>query len=279
VPKICFDISILKTSKSEIAYLEHKTYLATPGGYSYNNKYRVQLYSRLNCANSNTANLLNPEYNTEDLTEFVASYNECEGAEVVRYGSTKRRDSNRLYMSAGVVSSNLIISYSRLSESPNLKLDYGSISHLSLQAGAEWTLPVSLLRNWSILTGFSFQTFEANAQFEDGRYLDRNTNVQAKYLNLIAGLRKYFSITQKNAFFLSGAVGISLNSTSKFQFGYGHYSQEFSDALFYQISAGYMWDSLLFGKISYTPPYDTFKKIDVMESEMSSLSIAIGISL
>lgn len=218
------------------------------------------------------------EYDFDELIDFVVSYNTCTGSDIIKYDINEPGDIVNFYLSAGRNSTAFTIYYSRLSASPNLKLDYGATNHLSLNGGVEWMIPVKSI-DLSILTGMSYQTLKASTPFKAEPYIDRMTRFETKYLNLSAELRNYFRVYHNHALFLSGTIGFSFNSTSRFNFDFERYKAEFKNTPFYQISAGYMWNELLFGKLSYTPPYDTFTGSDVLESELSSLTFSIGISL
>lgn len=267
----------INTPETGLIYLIYKAYHSPEKGYRQNNSYRYQLYTRLACHNSKKGRLPKIEYIVDDLFSYVHDYNECTGRSFTTYEFTEEKSFVHAFFSVGINSTSVSMTYSRAPNSSEKDLDFETVTHLSLNAGIEWMLPIQS-NDWSVLTGLSYQTFETSAQFSEEPYSGERTRIQAAYLNLNLELRKYFDLNPNHALFASGALGLSLNSSSQFHFGKLLYITDFDNALFYQISGGYSWKNLIFSKLSYTPSYNTFHSTDGLNSQLISLRFGIGLS-
>jgi hypothetical protein len=252
---------------AELTHLVSKRYLASPNRIAINNRYQQQLYTELRCGDVEMSDMVRINYEIDDLTKYFLSYNKCKGSEAVSFHRVDSQGEINVYFSGGLGISNLTYSRRGASIINSREVKFGNIAHLLINAGIEWELPFNS-KGWSLLGDLGYYTFSSEKEYSYGPTSTSRVTFETSILNIMAELRKYFGTKTDYSFFGGLAMGTSINN-----YKISGISYENTDRFTKQISLGFLWDDMVFGKVTYTLPY-SIERID-----LRTLGFSLGIRL
>lgn len=160
----------------------------------YNNQYRQQLFSNVQCGSMNVTNVQNLEYRRDSLISYFVEYNTCIDEDYV-YESLMRNGDFNLSIKAGVGLANLPVER-------GLNAKGLEMSDVEYRASVELEYVFPFNRNkWATYFEPAYRTFEGEEKITRGF----NTDLTARYTSVELGLgaRHYLFLNEDSKLFLS----------------------------------------------------------------------------
>ena len=181
------------TNQKPIEQLIYKRYNVN-GRISYNNQFRQQLLSGLQCEGKNLSKVQNLDYRRESLINYFVEFNTCVDNMYV-YEALSRDGDFNFYIKGGVQFANLTVER-------GLNAKGVEMSGLGYRASVELEYVFPFNRNkWATYFEPAYKTFTGEKKLTEVF----NANLSAKYssLELGLGVRHYFFLNEESKLFLN----------------------------------------------------------------------------
>jgi hypothetical protein len=220
---------------------------------SYNNKYKQQLMSYVNCNIGDEKKIKSLSYTRNDLIKYFLYINSCLGDTSSNEISKSKKGEFNFRPLIGINNSSIKLGIS----SGNLKGNYDLGNKISATFGFELELVLPYYNNnWSVVIEPSYTMYKGTYTivkpiFINGLY---NTTTTYKYIQLPLIIRRYLHINDNSKIILNGGINYSISSkSSKIDIeDRGTYDTFDGNKLNYLIGVGYLYKKYLIELRQYT---------------------------
>lgn len=174
-------------SNDSIRQLIYKPYRVTASAIKYNNAFQGQLTYEVACEGQESSGRL--EYSTSSLRNYFNHANACRGGLVEKVEVKRKPTEFHLSITPGLDNSSFH------TEGSNSVTEYGSEKSARIGLEGEFVLPFNS-RKWTIFLEPTYQSYSTSDPFA----------VDIKSLELPAGVRHYFFLSDKSRIFLNAAA-------------------------------------------------------------------------
>jgi hypothetical protein len=234
----------------------------------FNYRFRYQLAADVKCDKIAMQEIDVLGYNKRELVNYFTKYNACTGSTPAPAAAKPRRDFFNLKLTTGFNYSDLSLSLSW----PNPRqYDFDNVVSARFGIESEFVLPFNK-NKWAIIFEPAYQTYKSTTEV---------ASVDYRYIEFPLGLRYYFFLNEKAAFFLNAAYvpHFSANFNSEIQrdlgdpfkittmgsfalgggFGFGRLSGELRYYSSREIISDYILWSSDFNRLSFVVGYKLIK--------------------
>jgi len=272
-----------KIGDSAINPLVYKSYLIHNRIVSYNNHFRQQLLTEMNCPEISMNVYETLGYNTRDLKKIFISYNTCINSAYVSFDNSKDRDQFNLTIKTGLSFSNLHTTHS---SSEVLGFTYETDLSPKIGIEAEVVLPFNK-NKWSLIARPTFRTYKNSKTIETSEVVGGTLTSNVKYnsVELPVGLRHYFFLSEKSKVYLGACLIVDfVNDDSSISFIRADGSDlteplTLSGKNSMGIEFGYKYNDKISIELGYQSGRDVLTKYVLWTSGFSAVSLTIGYSI
>lgn len=260
-----------------IKQLVYKPYYISDMKVSYNNDFRKQMSSALNCSGT-SSNYNNVEYKQNDLTKAFTEYHNCKTGNTAVAVKEKNSGKINIHLRPRVNFS----SYEISNEIINYHNNLDSKPHFGFGVEVEWILPFNKNR-WSVITEPSYRQYKAEGEGRSGHAGNqRIAEVDYKAIEIPLGLRHYFFLNDDSRLFLNAqaAMFFPMNSKVNLIDGNGTVYQElvFKQSLHASVGAGYSFKNKYGAEFRYYAKNQTLNHIHWL-GELSTFSLILSYNI
>lgn len=200
---------------SEIEQLIYKGYKTDNSTVNYNVYYKQQLVLNLESDGINESEIVDANYNLNDLSKLFIKYNNAKGSAITNIKKRKFNDLFNLSVKAGITEANLTL----INPTSNNNFYYSNFStKLLFEYGveAEFILPFNKGK-WSFIINPSYQVYKNKTTYKPYEYtLEKELFVNYKSLNIPIGVRYYLFLKNKDfRFFINFGLMAHLHSNDQ----------------------------------------------------------------
>ena len=195
-------------------------YIRFDNDMTYNNLFRQQLLTDLNCECLNMNDYSNLKYNKEELSGIFKKYNLCVGSKPVTFEEKNAPRLFNLKIKSGLGYTHFKIDY--LLNPSGLSQDITFESKLLLKFGFEAEMILPFNRNkLSIVLEPALQSYSSSKEIVQGMNRPNRTVLATyNYLEVPLGIRYYLFLSKKSRVFFNGLYSINFSNTNaKVDFG------------------------------------------------------------
>ncbi|WP_424494225.1 hypothetical protein [Salinimicrobium sp. GXAS 041] len=195
-----------RNDNSKIEALVYKRYVPEFSvRISENNQYQQDLFNTLQCEQLDQNDFTGTDYKKKDLVKFFTRYNNCQNTEFKNFSDQSKRDAFNLSIRPGINFSSLNMKTYVVQRS----IDFEEKITFRLGLEGEYILP--FLRNkWALIAEPTYQYFQSEAVFPEGRFGDAIVEVNYQSLEIPFGVRHYFFLNESNRIFLNLTYTVDL---------------------------------------------------------------------
>jgi hypothetical protein len=208
-----------------------------------NNYYQQQLYNDVNCRNLPLSNITTMQYYKSNLVKYFRNENKCLGTQYIDYEKLKGVDFFNLRIKPGMDFSSFDF------HSPSFDFSFDNKLLFNIGLEQEFILPAN--RNkWGLILYENYHYFKDDFEYEYANWTTYQCTIDYKALDIQAGIRYYFFLSQNSKIFLNwfylmsfdlgessvavGSTTYELGKNDSWSFGAGFVYKKFGiDARYY----------------------------------------------
>lgn len=187
-----FERFFYSCNDSIIKQLVYKEYFYNNDHTAFNNSFRQQLLSDVNCSQTTVNSVKYINYNQRELEKYFHRYNSCIDTSYKVVAKKQAKSELNIGISAGLDYSSLSISNSI----SNYNTDFGNELNYRFGLEFEYILPFNK-RKWRVAIESGYQSYKSQTQNTRGYF-----TVDYTLIDLSLGIKHYFFLNDKAKFFV-----------------------------------------------------------------------------
>lgn len=199
----------------DITILEHKEYLNDDNQVLKNQQNKSKLYSTLKCNSIDMDLIINLDYKSQDLINFMTIYNTCMNELSYTHKKKVREKVFNITIRPGINLSNAKISSTRNSFT---SFDFGEQTTFRFGVEFEYILPFNN-NKWSLILEPTYQHYKSEKTFDRSPSPVTEILITSKIdyssIEMPFGVRHYSYLSSKSNLFLNASVILDLPTTSE----------------------------------------------------------------
>lgn len=222
--------------------LIYKAYKQSNYEIKYNNRFKQQLWLKLNCSDFSQGTFENVKYSRKDLIKVFIKFHECTNHDYVIFDKPKRKDAFSVSARPGINYTSASIE--RLI-SKSYATDFGNKLNFRFGAELEYALPFNK-NQWALIFEPTYQYFSS----EKGIPAEQ-ISIDYSSIELAIGLRRFIFFNKDSKVFFNASYIIDQAFGSNIELIYPQYNFEVSSSVNIALGAGYCWNEKFTAELRY----------------------------